>query len=374
MGDEYGPWDPLDREDLVVLMDALGVRWWFTGGHALELHLGRSWRDHEDIDVSLLRSDIGVLRALEPEWEIHVAAAGVLRRWDGGPLSVGAHENNVWLRRPGGPWGIDLTVGDGDEARWVYRRDPHFSLPWDRALLRDLDGLPYLHPAIQLLFKSKQQRPKDDTDAGVVIPELDAWSLAVLDLRLAPGHPWRDLVVAHHSGMRADEVVALVDAFERADVDVWLDGGWGIDALLGEQHRRHADLDLALPTRQWAHAIGALEKLGFATIRDDGPYNRVLLDDGGLLVDLHAFDDETTVVGDDGVERHGPNGLAYLTGGFDGRGVVAGRMVRCMTPEFQMWSHTGYEPDDDDFHDLERLHRRFGLPIPDGYEAWLDGR
>jgi lincosamide nucleotidyltransferase A/C/D/E len=172
--------------------------------------------------------------------------------------------------------------------------------------------------------------------------------------------------------MRADDVVALVDAFGRSGIDVWLDGGWGIDALLGGPQRAHADLDLALPTRQWASAIDMLEARGFATIRDDGPYNQVLLDDEGLLVDLHAFDDETTVVGEDGVERHGPNGLAYITGGFGGRGVVAGRAVRCMTAEFQMWSHTGYEPDADDFHDVERLHIRFGLPIPNGYEAWLD--
>jgi len=373
VGDEYGPWDPVDRQDLADLMDHLGVRWWFTGGHALELHLGRSWRGHEDVDVSIVRGDIGVLRSLESEWEIHVAAAGVLRRWDGTPLSVEANENNVWLRRPGGPWGIDLTIGDGDEERWVYRRDTTFSLPWDRVVLRDQEGLPYLTPAIQMLFKSKQQRPKDDIDAAVVIPTLDDWSLAVLDLRLPAGHSWGDLVAAHRRGMRADDVVTLLDAFERDEVDVWVDGGWGIDALLGAQQRRHADLDLALPTRQWGAATDTLEAIGFATIRDDGPYNQVLVDDDGRVVDLHAFDDESTVIGDDGVERHGPKGLAYVTGGFDGRGIVAGRTVRCMTAEFQMWSHTGYVADADDFHDVERLHRRFGLPIPAGYEAWLDG-
>lgn len=204
MGDEYGPWDPIDRGQLATLMDRLAVRWWFTGGHALELHLGRSWRAHDDIDVSMLRGDIGVLRTLEPEWEVHVAAAGVLRRWVGAPLSADAHENNVWLRPPGGPWRVDLTVGDGDDDRWTFRRDPTFVLPWDRAVRRDGDGLAYLDPGIQLLFKSQQPRPKDDIDATVVIPELDDWSLAVLELRLPAAHPWRRLVAERRATIQQE--------------------------------------------------------------------------------------------------------------------------------------------------------------------------
>jgi lincosamide nucleotidyltransferase A/C/D/E len=44
--------------------------------------------------------------------------------------------------------------------------------------------------------------------------------------------------------MNAEAVVEVLETLENASVQVWLDGGWGIDALLGEQTRGHADLDI----------------------------------------------------------------------------------------------------------------------------------
>jgi lincosamide nucleotidyltransferase A/C/D/E len=44
----------------------------------------------------------------------------------------------------------------------------------------------------------------------------------------------------------ADDVIEILDAFDRAGATVWLDGGWGVDALLGEERRRHDDLDVAI--------------------------------------------------------------------------------------------------------------------------------
>ena len=46
--------------------------------------------------------------------------------------------------------------------------------------------------------------------------------------------------------MSAEDAVELLKLFERHHITVWVDGGWGVDALLGEQTRLHNDLDLAL--------------------------------------------------------------------------------------------------------------------------------
>lgn len=165
----------------------------------------------------------------------------------------------------------------------------------------------------------------------------------------------------------------MLATLDSAGVSVWVDGGWGVDALLGQQTRDHVDLDLALPTRHWNRARHVLADLGFVLVRDDGVYNVVLAGPDGRLVDLHAFDDTSTVVGDDGIERHGPDGLAYVTGGFIGRGVIAGQPVRCMSAAFQMQSHAGYDVDEDDWLDVLHLHERFGLPIPADYDSWRGG-
>ncbi len=167
--------------------------------------------------------------------------------------------------------------------------------------------------------------------------------------------------------MRSSDVLKILDLLHTAGLTPWVDGGWGVDALIAEQTRRHADLDLAIPTREWDRAIRALADQSFSVVRDDGPFNVVYANDDGLHVDLHAYDDTTTVVGVDGIERHGPNGLAYEAGGFCGSGVIDGRPVSCMSAEFQMRSHTGYDFDEDDRRDVMQLHRRFAIPLPDEY-------
>jgi lincosamide nucleotidyltransferase A/C/D/E len=42
--------------------------------------------------------------------------------------------------------------------------------------------------------------------------------------------------------MTSEDVVELLQRLEQHDVVVWLDGGWGVDALLGEQTRPHGDV------------------------------------------------------------------------------------------------------------------------------------
>jgi hypothetical protein len=44
----------------------------------------------------------------------------------------------------------------------------------------------------------------------------------------------------------ASDVLEILDRLDRAGLTVWLDGGWGIDALLGRHNRPHEDLDLVI--------------------------------------------------------------------------------------------------------------------------------
>jgi hypothetical protein len=169
-------------------------RWWISGGHALELALGRSWRAHADTDLSVLRQDAPLLLDTMPAWEIHVAARGTLRRWHGEPLRLEADENNLWCRRPDGPWEVDIVISQGDEDAWVYRRDPSLRIAWEAAVLRGDGTPPFLAPELQLLFKSKGPRPKDHLDAEVVIPDLTPEAKAILRSRLPDGHPWLRLM------------------------------------------------------------------------------------------------------------------------------------------------------------------------------------
>ncbi len=43
--------------------------------------------------------------------------------------------------------------------------------------------------------------------------------------------------------MNAEDVVVLYTLLQERGVQVWVDGGWGIDALLQHQTRPHKDFD-----------------------------------------------------------------------------------------------------------------------------------
>lgn len=192
MAQDLGRWDPLDLAEAIELFEEANFRWWVTGGHALELHLGRSWRSHSDVDISFCRQSAGAVRDLLADWDIHVAAAGRLSPWSGEPLRTEANQNNLWCRRSRSePWSLDLTVSSGDENSWIFRRDPSHRVPWERAVLRSPSGVPYLAPDLQLLFKSKDPRPKDELDLVEVVSVLDASRCAALAEWLADDHPWQ---------------------------------------------------------------------------------------------------------------------------------------------------------------------------------------
>jgi lincosamide nucleotidyltransferase A/C/D/E len=44
----------------------------------------------------------------------------------------------------------------------------------------------------------------------------------------------------------ADDVISIYKRLATNGIRVWLTGGWGIDALLGEQTRLHKDLDVIM--------------------------------------------------------------------------------------------------------------------------------
>lgn len=371
MADErYGPWASLTIGEARDELADCPAPWWFTGGIALELFAGRSWRGHDDLDIGIRRRDvISVLGHLRQRgWDVIVAAAGDIAPWTGGELAV-EHQNNVWCRRPGGPWQIDVTIGEGDDERWVYRRKPALTRPWSEAVC-EVDGVRFLAPELQLLFKSDHVRSKDTVDAEQVVPFLDRRGLALLTAQLPKGHPWWRLVRCHTPACAAIDVLHVLGILRAVGIAAWIDGGWAVDALLGAQTRQHSDLDLAVTHATFALALRALAAQGFQTVRDDGPHNQVVADPAGRLVDLHAFDPTLVTVGADGIRRHGGDGLAYEADGFDGAGTIDGNDVACVSPAALVRYHTGYDVDADDWHDVRLLCARFDLPIPPDYEPF----
>jgi lincosamide nucleotidyltransferase A/C/D/E len=163
--------------------------------------------------------------------------------------------------------------------------------------------------------------------------------------------------------MDARRVLDLLARLAAAELDVWLDGGWGVDALLAEQTRAHDDLDLASRIEDSKRLEEVLAGCGYRTAGGGLPSSFELVDDAGHQVDVHpvAFDDQ----GDGIYVMADGSRWVYPAAGFGGSGSIAGQAVPCLTPEVMLVNHsTGYALDADHERDVTALCERFGLPLP----------
>jgi lincosamide nucleotidyltransferase A/C/D/E len=163
--------------------------------------------------------------------------------------------------------------------------------------------------------------------------------------------------------MSSSDLVALLDLFEQASVEVWLDGGWGVDALLRRQTRRHKDVDVVVAVSDVPRLQEILAGRGFAVKEGSPPHSFVLSNGLGLEVDVHAvsFDADGS-----GVYRM-ENGQdwTYPAEGFGGSGLVEDKDVRCLSAATQVLCHAhGYQPVEKDLQDMELLAESFGIDLP----------
>jgi len=174
--------------------------------------------------------------------------------------------------------------------------------------------------------------------------------------------------------LTAEDAIYIYQRLLENNIRVWLVGGWGIDALLGEQTRPHKDLDVIMLVDDvgrlcellshdgykfgylWEENLSTVDVRGFETATAF-----VLQDAEGRELDAHAmrFDDEGN-----GIPAWDAEGRILKRADLAGEGNIAGVSVPCFTAEMQMACHTGYELPDKQAPDLERLHEKFGVAYP----------
>lgn len=194
LADEYH-WRPLSVDEASARFAAFPGPWWVAGGWAIDLFVGRQTRQHADVDILIRRDDQLALFDILPEWEIHAAGMpvpGGLVCWQtGAPFPADVHD--IWCRPDGtSPWALQAMLMDTADDRWVFRRDARIGgAIADLGLKRD--GIPYLTPEVQLLYKSKNRLPKDEADLTTALPAMSprqvAWLLEALQVH-DPGNPW----------------------------------------------------------------------------------------------------------------------------------------------------------------------------------------
>jgi len=170
--------------------------------------------------------------------------------------------------------------------------------------------------------------------------------------------------------MIATDVIKTYTDLENLGVTIWIDGGWGVDALLGEQTRPHSDLDIAIQQRDVPQLRALLAARGYKEIKpqDARPWNFVLGDEDGSEIDVHVI-----VFDSNGDGVYGPveNGQVYPSASLTGSGVIQGHTVKCISAEWAVKFHSGYGLKEKDFADVSALCKRFGLNLPEEYRQFV---
>lgn len=167
--------------------------------------------------------------------------------------------------------------------------------------------------------------------------------------------------------MSGDDVVELLARLDAAEIVVWVDGGWGVDALVGRETRQHSDLDLAISRDDLPEASRALEELGFRhdlEAEPGLPARVVMTDERAREVDFHPLLFDGDGNGWQQLSHSGRAWGCYEAAHLGAEGLVNGRSVRCLSPELQLRFRRGHELSDRDVHDIRLLANAFALPIP----------
>ena len=162
--------------------------------------------------------------------------------------------------------------------------------------------------------------------------------------------------------MTVDKVHWFLDLFDELGIKVWIDGGWGVDALLGECTREHQDLDIIISWEDSAVLTEAFLAHGFVDIYTDDRKDRNFVMGHQLhgKIDFHVVEPM-----ENGGAVYGPGEIDWIITEpeLNAMGSIGGRQVRCLSVDYQVRSHFGYTLQDTDFADLRALQEKYGVAL-----------
>ncbi|WP_107528752.1 nucleotidyltransferase domain-containing protein [Streptomyces sp. Ru72] len=169
--------------------------------------------------------------------------------------------------------------------------------------------------------------------------------------------------------LQETDVLEVLHLLETAGATAWVDGGWGVDALVGETTRAHSDLDLVVLLDELPLVRTTLTEAGFTEVlRDWLPTALAVADGAGREIDLHPIT---------GLRSEG--GYQLLPGGERFHypaptiGTIGGHDVWCVDAATQVQCHIGYEATEKDRRDMARLHATTGVALPEEYTSLPPG-
>jgi hypothetical protein len=191
--------------EAAALLSSASTPWWVAGGWALDLYVGQQTREHGDLDIGIPRRHARQLIGALSSWEFFEARNGQLSRLET-DREPGPDVNSLWCRPIGeASWTMELLLDASDQGFWVYRRQAQIRRPFTEVIRRSPQAIPYLAPEVQLLYKARSTRPRDQADFDRVAPRLDSAARTWLRQSLSatdPAHAWISALEGSGSALR----------------------------------------------------------------------------------------------------------------------------------------------------------------------------
>lgn len=151
-----------------------------------------------------------------------------------------------------------------------------------------------------------------------------------------------------------EDLIYVLNLMDSLNIRYWLDGGWGVDVLVGEQTREHRDIDIDFDSGHTDELIKLLTARGYLIATDWLPVRIELYHPDRSYLDLHPF-----LLSDDGWAKQSnlEGGWYEFEPDFFGSAEFLGRKIPCISPKGQKIFHTGYELREVDKHDIKNIDR-----------------
>ena len=123
--------------------------------------------------------------------------------------------------------------------------------------------------------------------------------------------------------MTGHDVLRVLDALHVNGVSPVIQGGWGVDALLGRQTRLHKFVDLIVDEKEQDDILSALDALGYDEVDYVSRGRTELSQPDGRKISLHLLDEDL-------VQHSNEWRFQFPAQSLQGRGLIVGRPVRCL--------------------------------------------
>ena len=149
-----------------------------------------------------------------------------------------------------------------------------------------------------------------------------------------------------------ENLIEVLDLLDSMEMKYWIDGGWGVDILLGKQNREHRDIDVDFDGEFTKALLYKLKEIGYEIVVDWSPSRIELYHPELGYIDIHPL-----IINKDGSARQAdPQGGWYeFEAKWFSTAVFEGRVIPCISAEAQKLFHSGYELREVDKMDMKNL-------------------